>query len=69
MNESNFTYTAKQREVHLAYVGKNTQQEKERTWNVTPRRVHVISVAVESNKYYIFVCVCVCVCVHARGIW
>jgi hypothetical protein len=35
--------------------------------NVTMRRVHETTVAVESNKYYIFLCVRVRASMRARG--
>jgi hypothetical protein len=53
------------------------KEGRQRTYNVTVRRVHVTTVAVESNKYYIFwVCVCslsypacaVLYC-HQRPVW
>ena len=43
------------------------KQDRQCVHNVALRRVYETTVAVESNKYYIFLCVFVCVCVCARA--
>ena len=46
---------------------RESETDKQFTYNVTSRRVHETTVAVDNNQYYIFLCVCVCVRVSVCG--
>ena len=43
-----------------------TEQDRQCTYNVTRRRFHETTFALDSNKYVIFLYICVCVCVRMR---
>jgi hypothetical protein len=45
----------------------SVNKERQSTYNVTFRRVHETTVAVEKHKYYIFLCLCVCVRAWVRA--
>jgi hypothetical protein len=43
---------------------KKEEEDRQCTYNVTLKSVHVTTAAVKSNNYYISVCVCERACVH-----